>query len=297
MDNFKPSSLAIQTESKLQGCSTGPRTGAGKRRARLNATKHAIFASGLVLPSESEDEFRSLLEGLREDFRPSGTQEELLVDRIAELHWRRRRVARAEAELLKQVSMPGVEQANEIWRFKLLQACGADSSLVAQGILFHREQAMGMALETLKEVRKEIEKEGPNYSRHREALRNVFLGTSFSDGANRHSLIDKYRTLVLSRRGDETKFNAMTQEILDELSAWTELLSKWNGAAPADTPKRTPPSSPNLVLFSESIERLVKYETAMDRGLERAWSELERLQRLRAGQPVPPPIKVDVSQN
>jgi hypothetical protein len=39
---------------------------------------------------------------------------------------------------------------------------------------------------------------------------------------------------------------------------------------------------------------LSRYEATLDRGVYRALHELERLQRLRAGEAVPPPLAVDV---
>jgi hypothetical protein len=40
---------------------------------------------------------------------------------------------------------------------------------------------------------------------------------------------------------------------------------------------------------------LARYEAALDRQLYRALNALERFQRLRAGQPVPPPLDVNLT--
>ena len=42
-------------------------------------------------------------------------------------------------------------------------------------------------------------------------------------------------------------------------------------------------------------EHLLRYEASIERAFDRTLSQLERLQRIRLGQPVPPPIKLDVS--
>jgi hypothetical protein len=42
-------------------------------------------------------------------------------------------------------------------------------------------------------------------------------------------------------------------------------------------------------------ERLLRYEAHLDRAFDRTLNQLERLQRMRLGQPVPPPIKVQLS--
>jgi hypothetical protein len=43
------------------------------------------------------------------------------------------------------------------------------------------------------------------------------------------------------------------------------------------------------------FERLIRYEAHLDRAIERTQTQLERTQRMRKGQLVPPPIKLDVS--
>jgi hypothetical protein len=46
---------------------------------------------------------------------------------------------------------------------------------------------------------------------------------------------------------------------------------------------------------SRGLDRLVRYENSLDRAFDRTLSQLERFQRIRKGQPVPPTIKVDIS--
>ncbi len=42
-------------------------------------------------------------------------------------------------------------------------------------------------------------------------------------------------------------------------------------------------------------EVLMRYETNFERNIDRTLNQLERLQRMRLGQPVPPPVKVELS--
>ena len=50
-----------------------------------------------------------------------------------------------------------------------------------------------------------------------------------------------------------------------------------------------------LVPKYEVLGRLLRYEAHLSREFDRTLSQLERLQRMRKGQPVLPPIKVEVS--
>jgi hypothetical protein len=43
------------------------------------------------------------------------------------------------------------------------------------------------------------------------------------------------------------------------------------------------------------LERLLKYETGLERAFDRTLNQLERAQRMRLGQPVRSPINVNVS--
>ncbi len=45
------------------------------------------------------------------------------------------------------------------------------------------------------------------------------------------------------------------------------------------------------------LDRLLRYEGAIERQLYKAVNQLERLQRLRAGDNVPPPVEVDLDVN
>lgn len=75
---------------------TGPRTSLGKERSRRNALKHGIFSSVVLLRDEPEAELNSILDGLRKDYRPEGELEVSLVDKLASLMWRQRRLLAAE---------------------------------------------------------------------------------------------------------------------------------------------------------------------------------------------------------
>src|SRR5437868_910247 len=81
--------------------STGPRTPAGKRAVSRNAISHGIHATDIVASaSERAEDFEDLRAALIEDLGPDGAVERLLVEQIATLHWRLRRVLRAEAGVI-----------------------------------------------------------------------------------------------------------------------------------------------------------------------------------------------------
>lgn len=46
---------------------------------------------------------------------------------------------------------------------------------------------------------------------------------------------------------------------------------------------------------SPSVDQLLRYEASLERAFDRTLNQLERLQRMRLGQPVPPEIKVNLT--
>jgi hypothetical protein len=73
--------------------STGPRTETGKAIASKNALKHGIFSASLILtPFEDRKDYDALLSGLNEYLNPVGALEDFLVEKLAMLIWRYRRL-------------------------------------------------------------------------------------------------------------------------------------------------------------------------------------------------------------
>ena len=87
--------------------STGPRTPAGKARSALNAVTHGLRAVRAVTFDEPAETFEAVVRQLNREWRPGSVVEVALVEQIAELLWRRRRVAAVEAELLEATERRG----------------------------------------------------------------------------------------------------------------------------------------------------------------------------------------------
>lgn len=79
--------------------STGPKTAEGKARSSQNAISHGLSARATVVLDESIEEFDAFAQGIRDDLRPVGPMESVLVDRIVHLSWKLRRIPKVEAEL------------------------------------------------------------------------------------------------------------------------------------------------------------------------------------------------------
>ena len=65
--------------------------------SRFNALRHGVLSEHTVLPWEDEAEYEALLNALVEEYAPHGPTEEHLVEEIAGVIWRKRRLRLAEA--------------------------------------------------------------------------------------------------------------------------------------------------------------------------------------------------------
>jgi len=76
---------------------TLPAETGGTDITRFNALRHGVLSRYTVLPWENADEYRSVVEGLVAEHGPHGPTEEHLVEEIAGILWRKRRLRLAEA--------------------------------------------------------------------------------------------------------------------------------------------------------------------------------------------------------
>jgi hypothetical protein len=79
--------------------STGPRTPEGKAISARNNFQHGFTGAFTVLPWESQNEFDLLLGSLRDEHKPSGLTETILVDKMAQAIWLSKR-----AQMLQHVT-------------------------------------------------------------------------------------------------------------------------------------------------------------------------------------------------
>ena len=284
--------------------STGPRTQLGKNRSRLNALRHGVSAKTVVLETESQADFDALLQALREDLQPVGVFEELKVETLARLEWRRRRVwiaetaeVRAGVEFLKwdesernrqdAASLQQVEINGGLKRWiensEMLRGC-----LDLLQTLRESLTTCSFSVESDKAILAKI------YGRHDQA----------GDEGWRKTLFDSYLACVQSTKSPEQQTGPSgshtsakcKEQFVAELDEEVQKLirySKDQGAISQrrldlESVRRSIPEGPQL-------DRLLRYEAAISREIDRTLNQLERHQRTRLGQHVPAPINLNVN--
>ena len=274
----------------------------GKKISRSNALKHGIFSSVILLEGESRAQYETLLRGFREYFRPEGTPEEVLVEKLATLVWRHRRLVMAERAEIRQ----GVRFLN--WDQENQQRRDADQIpsylVVLEGGLIRRIEnphVLKRCLELLAELRQGIQEEGFDPERDTHILTKIY---GLDGDSWRETLLATYQnwfsTAQAAEEEREREGYASPGEckeiVLREIATEIHRLENYHRRRSAiesdrtqlEALRRNVPESPRL-------DRLLRYEASLERAFDRTLGQLERLQRMRQGQPIPPPVKVELS--
>ena len=78
---------------------------------RFNALKHGILSRYTVLSHESHADYESLVNSLMDEHLPAGATEQHLIEELASVIWRRRRVLQAEGPSSTRVNRPSFVKA------------------------------------------------------------------------------------------------------------------------------------------------------------------------------------------
>lgn len=285
--------------------STGPRTQRGKEKSRNNALKFGIFSRVAVLPGESHEEFDALLNGLRDHFQPIGALEVNLVEKLALDLWRYRRFLIAEGAEIQV----GAEFVEWNQREHHREECTRFPQLRCNGGLIRRisnPDAVAGCLSLLCQLRDRIEEVGfnPEWDEH---ILTKLYGEYDKEGRRedwQHGLRFLYEVASTAaalagnlrrERGLESpdaykdNFIAKLRDEISSLERYkTEQESVLSRKLKLESLRRNVPDGPEL-------DRLLRYGAAVSRDIERTLNQLDRLQRSRLGQAVPPPINLSVT--
>ena len=297
---------------------SGPRTPEGKQRSKYNALKHGIFSKSVLLKGESASEFNSLLNGLRNDFRPEGALEEILVEKLASLLWRYRRLLIAEgAEIRRGTECYSLDKSE---RDEQEAAIFLRSEGKARAGLYSRIEnplIRDRCMEILRFLKESIELWGFDSSIDTPLLTVLFGDVEMT--APTVSLVLSYKLCTRNGKYPDLKELNKLEEVnipkeaknlienlatpegrkarfLQALQSQIDLLQglpKWldritDPREELDSLRRNVPDAP-------ALDRLLRYDVTLDRSFDRTLTQLERLQRMRLGQLVPPPVKVEIS--
>ena len=126
--------------------STGPRSAAGKRRASLNATKHAVFARRLVVTHGPVAEKYEHYEQFRSDMwrahKPESAAQADIVDHLVDIGWRRRRLLRWETNQFEAASAEVAtdELSARVFGIRPMRSPADLEKIIRYGTMLHGEE-------------------------------------------------------------------------------------------------------------------------------------------------------------
>ena len=305
--NTKPISQKQLEANKANAQKGGVKTTAGKEVIKYNALRHGLLAKEVVITigegAEDPEEFSRLLVDLREQLNPVGTLEEMLVEKIAAAYWRLRRAYNYEVGLIRNRNDTATDD------------------------FYNRENRDGKkAYKSPEEIEKEIEEAQKAIQYWKKDFKDLSkmykAGKSLKDifdwEDNWGYLQDSVAHLFSEER---IKYDYVEPEELSELLVkekdWTEkqIWERLIEICPEqadkhrnrinDLEKENQKNELKLQVLKklgniphkEELDRLLRYESAIERQFYKALNQLERMQRLRSGDNVPPPVEVDVEVN
>jgi hypothetical protein len=275
---------------------TGPRTVRGKERSKLNALKHGLFFKAVLLEGESRVEYLSFLDGLRADFQPQGEMESVCVENLSVLLWRKRRLLQAEnAEISNQIASTETEfrakRHLEAWEI-------SRSASTSGGLLKHVNNPLIVteAKETLI-VFRDIVVNG-KFTENLRLIERLY-------GEDRNAGIPYtfrliYEVCARSAKlvktiGEKPLDPEVMESCIELIDSEIERLKQLEQILEAAARERSVYRSFAAIIPGQEIsDRLMRYETHLSREIDRILNRLERLQRMREGQPLPPQLVLNV---
>jgi len=264
--------------------STGPQTLKGKAYSRMNALKHGLFAMDIFVAAntrgENPKEYKDLLNRLASHYQPIGVAEELEVQRIAACWWRVHRAWRYENSEIAHEYVEVDTRREELLDPKMDTP---QSSEHAVRDLLRRAVS---EIEVDGKISDQLKREMIGASgRFQEVWALIERITKTQLGKER---AQNSATEVESKHNFDTDRDVKT--LLGNIRIAIQLLEYRMKATVEEAARLS--YDHFAVPNADALDRLLRAEAAAERNLNRAMDRLERLQRRRTGETVPPPLSV-----
>jgi len=279
----------------------GVKTEAGKEVVKFNAVKHGLLAKEVIVTvgdgAEDPVEFLSLWDSLKQQLKPKGTLEDLLLEKIACFFWRLRRAYRYEVGLIRQnldtigddfysgtdfhgnrshktnesidEEIRGFDELRKAWNTDKTHFQGLQKKQASLDTIFEWEENWELLFDDVGDdlnnqgINSESMSPGELYKSLKEILK-------WSDNQIWEKLI-----IICDKQIQFCDGKIQDLERSKEKNALQIQVARLLGGMPGKL----------------ELEKLLRYETTIERQLYKALDQLERLQRMRKGDFVPPPIE------
>ena len=260
---------------------------------RFNALRHGVLSRYTVLPWENADEYHAIVAALVAEHAPQGPTEEHLVEEIAGIMWRKRRLRLAEAAAHRR----GLEETLESYRETVKVALvhlGATAADTQEDMADMDERVVDAIRATAADTQEDMADMAADEAMTRRALE--LLGSKRNDAyeAGLAALREDIQSFWADRLArDPDKLGEDEQPATADVEGLRRFLEgevlPW-----FDNRRKELVNRPLIreqafgeALDPDKLERLGRYEIHLDRKLERMLAMLLRLKDLRR-EPVEP---------
>lgn len=260
--------------------STGPKTPRGKAFSRRNAVRHGLFVRHITdfeALDENREEYDDLLDGLWKQYEPLGKAEEIEVERIAICCWRLRRVWRYENAV-------GLAARRDFVRREL-----EDQKEYCK----ERDKEQDAVIHLLQSAKREIEdtnKVSPELKQRIFAvmpeIEDAWLALD-KDAPERVKELDAKR---FEKTSPQMRSWVLAMYTVTRLIAMLDYVGRQRNIN-----VREVAVGQHAIPNSEALDKILRYETTIERLLGRSVDRLERLQRRRSGEMIPTPVRVQLT--
>jgi hypothetical protein len=249
--------------------STGPKTVSGKLHSRRNSFKFGFFATTIlinasIVAQEDPLEFRQLHADLWKEWQPVGPSEEAEIEQILVSLWRRRR----------------------LWAYE-----NAERTLASADV-FVQTQERGFNI---------FPEDRVLYNLLQSAKRQLETDRRISDDLKAKILAEKGASCLWQKFEEIARKSLRDGNMPEEDAELLSIVSVNYAIRFFELCTREARAVRRLeveqkaIPNTEALDRIVRYSAMIDRDLNRAYDRLERLQRRRKGESVPPSLNLNVN--
>jgi hypothetical protein len=246
----------------------------GYELTRFNALQHGVLSRYTVLPWESESEYLDLLHALADEHQPLGPTEEHLVEELAGILWRKRRLRLAEAAAFRR-GLAGTRSSY----------AGMASASVSHRVNANCETDVAAAIQaTSEDTQADFADLAADEAQTSEAVQFLVAGgdAAYSEALARlrEDTRGWWREVLVEPDENREPYTpdaaSLVRFLQEEVAGWYENRRKELEQRPLIQSQAF-----GEALAPDRLEKLSRYEVHLDRKLERTLAMLLKLQELR----------------
>ena len=256
-----------------------------------------MLSKFVLLDGESQEEYQTLSIGLHDYFQPQGKMEYVLVEELTIVVWRKRRLVRAETGTISERIFFIETKLRAKQAAEAMQLSG--DAVVSYGLVARDDNPV--VIEEIIDIWKTLRQmvTGGKLSECGPFIERLYGMNQYGKAPDqiRQSFEIYCDAMKLGEtKGDPSKLTEMKQIMIEMIDGEIDRFSKLKELREEiDRQKVYFKELAGVIPSGVGSDPLLRYETHLSREIDRILNRLERLQRMRKGQPPPPQLDVNIS--